>query len=1173
MHLFHVTIRRLGSTLAVTSYQVVGNGRIINNYRKLIYMRAFRFARDLYRTPWTVRAVARKDEALWFKQNIHRRRLALSRVERDLLFAGEHPLRFAFSLLTLQFALLVLVAKLPQDWLTPAWFRWAAAEQLTHFSTVWTIQATLAALVYPIVISFVAVYLQRRPAAEAFIHLYMLDSGGLAAGLSSLALVVVMGIQYLMLSTWGTAWLPSWAAIDTAWFVFNAALTTFFLFRTVEFLRPEVQTRVIQRYTVNVALPRDVQRLNSFQVLAGGIAKGWFPVPSYGDDKAPEGPRLLIGRAFREGDIQGELRLRAQARLVDVRLWLVTVVVESWYRKALTSPRPKKPNTFGADKSWPLLTLPLSPGAVYEGELPLARVADGPALSSWQRLLLRRSVVLQPISRERYGIRAESILGELAADARNMAAKPDNEGFERACSALIDLHGLLLAACLDKTETGEQGSWALLPDSESFFERTLHKNWSNVYRGVFEAAIEGMIRDTRPLRRLCHLLQHLDGDELRASPIEIREHLLQMPPLMMYQLSNWWAFRVEEQGIIEHTHRQMVVLRPPLNRVYEEVLSAFVGGWENGRPDKPRRNRDAHALDWATLPGLARLNVKHIEESARMLLAAVLRGDQAAAEWLADVLEKWWGTLDFDHEPYQLYDKTAFITIDDLGLAWPAFCTKFGLEADDPEPQERLRPVLQQGAFQAALQNYWTDVRLLTIELMFDWVRAVPAASASSSLAFEIVAGFLTGKQWKGGGQAVDSLSGMSPPVYLVAKVRQFAASGEWRGGYVGRLDGFVERVKDMHRPNMVSSRVYSFGGADDVESLLESQLELLSVLATGAWSLPRSLQRQLDVWFDARFDQYSSIDIVRARLTSWLERLDAQPGLSVEHIDLMKARVRPGVPAQAAIEHVKGGLLAAQEALEGRREEMLAAQPIDPDRLLEIGRFASTTGFSKEKGRFPVHLFAIGSTNENLEDFTLTFTQVRRGELTQMQMEQRAVNEAEYFADAMAQQVAIIVLSDVLHRSQVKEVAVQDAEAYWKALQAESHLIVAKGGTPILLLDNATRPDWVWDWQHAEFDATHKRPGDLQVRRRERQGAGYQCDFNDIEVYVAPLPIGQSLLLSRVAFRSLTFTDYGDGRFARAEVVELEGAKNLVDLKLTFSRRVDVDEARLVRLVYAQSK
>lgn len=108
---------------------------------------AFRLVRALFRTPWSIRTVARRDEAAWFAQNIHRRRLAQSVVERNLLFAGEHPLRFAFSLLALLTVLLLLAAVLPEDWFAPAWFKWEAAEQLTHFSTVWTIQATLAALV------------------------------------------------------------------------------------------------------------------------------------------------------------------------------------------------------------------------------------------------------------------------------------------------------------------------------------------------------------------------------------------------------------------------------------------------------------------------------------------------------------------------------------------------------------------------------------------------------------------------------------------------------------------------------------------------------------------------------------------------------------------------------------------------------------------------------------------------------------------------------------------------------------------------------------------------------------------------------------------------------------------------------------------------------------------
>ncbi|WP_163333813.1 hypothetical protein, partial [Klebsiella aerogenes] len=80
----------------------------------------------------------------------------------------------------------------------------------------------------------------------------------------------------------------------------------------------------------------------------------------------------------------------------------------------------------------------------------------------------------------------------------------------------------------------------------------------------------------------------------------------------------------------------------------------------------------------------------------------------------------------------------------------------------------------------------------------------------------------------------------------------------------------------------------------------------------------------------------------------SWLDRLEQEPGLSADHIGLLKERARPGVTAQAGIAHMKDGLLVAQQALDGRREETLAAQSIDPDRLLEIARFASSTAFAR---------------------------------------------------------------------------------------------------------------------------------------------------------------------------------------------------------------------------------
>jgi hypothetical protein len=1097
-------------------------------------------------------------------------RLRFSPLEQELLFAGEHPFRFGLSVLVLLLLLLVLVQLLPKDWFAPPWHawgvRWGVAEHLSYFSTLWTVQATLAALVYPIVIAFVAVFLQRRPAAEAFVHLYMLDSGALAAGLSSLALVLVMGMQYMMVTTWGSEALPAWVAVDTGWFLLNAALTTYFLFRTVDFLRPEVQARVVQRYTVNVALPRDVARLNSALALAAAQSKGWLPVPAYGDEDAQEGPRLLIGPfSLREGHVQGALPLEEPSRLIDVRLWLVRLVVSAWYSKAKKYPQPTDPPAFGRRRTWPLLTLPITPGSEYGSEVELARVADGPGLSAWQRLLLRWSVVLLPVARERYGIRVDAILDELMLDARQAASRGDSETFERAHRALVGMHKLLLAACLDRDEKGGWGSWALLSDTDRIFARTLHEAWTDAYRSIYQAAIQNVLINTEPLRRLCHLLQHLESDPLRCSPVEIQEHLLELPPLMMYLLGNWWGHRVEEQGVMDHGHDRMVILRPPLHRPYEEVLSSFVAGWENGRPDSTRRHR-LSKMDWAFMPVASRLNARHIEETARMLLAAVRRGDQAAAEWLADVLTKWWGSFEHEHEPYQLYDKTEFITLNHLRLDWTRFKGLFGL--DDADYAGDLEAKLQQGVYLAALRNFWTDIRLLVLEILLSWLHRPGGIPPKESLALHIAVGLLTGKQWRGGGQVTHPLSELSAAEYLVAKIRQYAASAEWRGGYVGRLDRFVERVKDMDRPDMVSSRVYSFSGADDVGSLQDAQLALLALVVPENWSVSRTVQRQFDVWLE---DQYPSIEIVRGRLNSWLQRAEEQPGLATELVAPFREGGHPGLEASAAWEAMKAAIKAVQEAVERKREGALAAQPIDSDRLYEIARNASSTGFGGAGSEFPMQLFTVDTTGEGMQDFTLTLKQVRRGELTRVEMDQRAANEAEFFAESLTRQVAFVVLSDVLRQCSLKEIVVSDAAAYWDALKLEAGRLAAGGATPILLLDNATRPNWVWDWQHSDYGADYKRPEDLQVHRAEGRGPGYVCDFNEIEVYVAPLSYGQSLLVARETFDRVTFTKYGDGRFVQVAVSEPQENTSFVDLKFTFSRQVQVGMADGVRLVYAQ--
>jgi hypothetical protein len=1115
-------------------------------------------------TPWSIATVIRKQEAEWRSFNRYVQRHSLSPFEWEVLHAGEHPFRFAASLLLLFAALLVLTNVLPRDWVIPSWLKWQAAEQLTYFSTLWAVQATLAALVYPIVIAFVTVFLQRRPASETYVHLYVLDSGALAAGLSALLLVVVMAIQYVLIPVYGASALPKWVMLDSLWFVLNASLTAFFLFRTIDFLRPEVQLAVMRRYAVNIALPRDVRRLYSFQVLSQAHARGWVPAPSYADNNAPQGPKVLLSRfGFRKGAEQGKIHLREHSRLRSVRLWPLRAVVMSWMAAAQQWPKRKPRGPFKGEDS-PLLEIAATPGTTYTESFAMAYVERGPSLQAWQRALLRSAFQFAPIARDRYGIRVKAVLEELEADARVAAGRSDVEQFERSYQALVSMHELLLGASLVEDDDGSTSSWALIPDIEAFAERPLYWEWADTYRSVILAAVNSLVTDSRPIRRLCHLVQHLEGDEVSASPVEIRENLLQLPPMLMYQLARWWTQRIEEGGEMQHGPARSVVLRAPLNHLYEEVVSTFVGGWENARTAVANARNESESFTWESAKATARLNMFHLQETGRMLLAAVSRGDRTAAEWFGDVLNNWFGSLRFEHQPFLLYGKTDFLTLSQISMDWPALASALAL-SEDPgvAPREDIATV-QRGVLIAAIQNAWVDVRLVVMEILIAWIGG--CKDGEPPLALEIAVGLLTGKHWRAGATVGEEVEPLSAEAYLKAKVRQFASEGQWRTGYIAMLDRFVERIKDMERPEMISSRVYSFSGADSVGSLQDAQLLLIAALSASDWQPGEVIRRQIDDWL---VHQYDSVSVLRSRVDSWIKRLHQTAHLRPKSLSLLLRRLEGTYDAATAIGRAKNGIESLGQFVEARREEVLAAEPVDPDRLLEIGRFASAKGFSGTADS-PMSLFSsISYVAAPLEDFTLTVSKARKGELTRVEMDQRAANEDDFWANSMANRVAVVVLSDVLRRCNMNEIFTPDAAAYWAALKSHADRIVSSGRHPVLLVDNATRPAWIWDWQHADHRGAAVRPRDLQVVHGEGRGDGYVCNFNNIAVYVAPLPLGESIILPKEAFGSVSFTAFQENRFVDVTVVERADTKLLVDLRLRFSRQVDVPEADALRLKY----
>jgi len=1125
---------------------------------------------NYFRIPWSVRRAARVDLDDWAKNNERRRRLALSRVDSELLAASERPWKFCGLVLLLLLAIWLLGQVLPDNWLIPAWSqyreKWGPAEHLSNFATLWSVQATLAALVFPIVIAFVTVFLQRRPAAEALVHLYLLTSGALVAGLSSLSLVVLMGIQYVAVAIYGSGALPVWTALDGIWFCINSALTTIFLFRTTEFLRPATQTRLVIRYAANIALPREVDRMLPGQVLGHAQRMGWIPGPSSLKEEEEEGPKVdLHDFGFRAGTKQGEVTFKNPHRVRDLRLWPLRLVIGSWLRAAAKLP----PLTeLGYRKSWPELTIACSPGRTYDKAAPLAFVKAGPDLNGWQRAILRCALSFEPAGRdEGRGVLLKDLMAELESDVRIAATKHDDEQFKQAYDTLVDLHDNLLASSLFTLADGSSDSYAMLTDSRSWMGRSLHAEWTNCYRSIFLACIESLTYEPNPFERVCHLPQHLCGDALYASPRAVREQVLRLPGLLMYQLGDWWTRRVEEQGTMVHDPNRAATLRPPLSRTYDDCLRSFVSGWESAR-DSVAELPEADSFDWANAADIASLHSSHVEKTARMLLAAVARGDRAAAEWMADVLTKWWGSHEHDMEPWAIRRGKEFITIDQLEMPWEELYAKLSLGDNEGHWREESSATLQRGVLLAALHNYWTDVRWLTVELLM-WLasQANPPTKYEDSFAIDMAAGLLRGKQWKGGGTMADPLNNFHTPQFLLALVRQYAAGGQYRGGYIGRLDAFVDSIKDIKRPSMVSARIYSFSGAGDVDSLQDLQLILLAALSSDEWKPGNELLRRIDIWMTTHYD---CVAVLKNRLEELCQRAEKKGELALDLLSAVIAGAERTHDADTGLERATAGLEMLRAYVKEKREDTLEAQPVSAARLKELAGFASRKGFSSS-GRFPLQLFGSSSfTAQRLSDYTFTMRKVRKGELTETEIEQRPGNEDHFWSDTMADLVGSVLISDVITAIKPRVVAAEDAESYWRILKSEAKHIEEHGEQPVLILDNRTKPSWIWDWRHTGSDAGHAKPEDLTVSKAGGRGAGYVCDLNNIWVYAGPLASGRSLLTSREAFKAVEFTKFGEDFFVEASTTARSDSKVLVDLAMTFSRHTHSGSSGGVFLEYS---
>jgi len=499
-----------------------------------------------------------------------------------------------------------------------------------------------------------------------------------------------------------------------------------------------------------------------------------------------------------------------------------------------------------------------------------------------------------------------------------------------------------------------------------------------------------------------------------------------------------------------------------------------------------------------------------------------------------------------------------------LGLARQ----QIGVSEDDFIFEQVPEGKLKHAVAAAALRNYWTDLKTLLIEILLYWSIKTPPADVKGSLAMQVATGLLSNASWKPGGDHIDHESSMTPARYVRSKLRQYGSS-VGRSQHRGKLEQFIERIQDFERPTMISGRSYMMPSSD-LSSLQDATLALLIALSDRAWTVDEITLRETSAWLTNRRHDF---DRAEGFTTELIRELRTNRPEVHRVAEALSSTAAPQIGPEQRSAHAIESLEKFGSELRNTRNDALDLARVDPTRLRQIAGYASTTAFTARDGEFPLQLFNdIAYQPEELTKYTLTMRKVRKGELTQANLQDRAINEQQFWQETMANYVGAVVLNDVLQAAEVEDRQTPDGLSYWDLVRAEAARMRNRGRQPILILDNATRPDWVWDWQQSVWSPNENLPEGLRVTKHPGgRGDGYVCDFNDIHVFSGPLPAGQSILTSQSLFEKVTFQRHQDGSHVTATATPSVESKHLMDVGLSFSRLVTIGKSTVFRLRYGE--
>ncbi len=1039
--------------------------------------------------------------------------------ERILLGAAAHPWMFLGAAAFIWACVAASLMALAKCCCIPLKI-WGQSDLPTYFGTAWSVQATVVALVYPLVISCVTFLLQRRATARVALSAYLLETGVKPSGASSFALLVLMTIQYLALPWMSIQQVQAVMIANVAWLAINLFLTGWFLARTAQYLQDERRVQTLQWLTQCITLPREVRSYMMGLLLQNAQERGWVP----GDNSSDESSKAKV-YLFPMGEGRAVLQLyfSAPKELRDVHFKPLGWAIGQWIQAQRTG-----------EGGYPLLELPCTPGNPVDKHV-LCRVRDAEPPGRFAAAAIRASYRFARPAASGMPFTTLEVMDELSQEAAAQVELRREPGFKQALDDLVDVHSGLLRAAKYHMNDGTLDSVCLLPDPYGWGSQPMGREWMEPYRAIVEAAVAALEDDDRFFQRTAALSWRLIN-RTGEQPQGVYVDLMLSSSLLMYHLGLWWSRRADAEQV-EDIHGPRL-LSAPLRNAYRDAVQSWIGSWEaiHVGIDIDASKRDADM--WRAYVTRVKVYAVHIDETARLLLAAVVRGDAEAARRLEDSLVKWWGVRqhEFDADRNALQHGWNLLTLAFADLDWNQARSQIPDLPEGPQAEDAASRLLA-----VLLKRYWSDACMVTALVLLD--HAAGIEHAETSLCIEIAGALMGGRGYDKGGKA-----DFDRHLDAGAAVAQLTHSQFADRAYSQRLNKIVERFRSDTRAPMTSGRMYSRSGAEDVGSLTQGQALYLTALVAGRHDDLRTFTCFVEEWHDD-LQRLGRVSRHFHALGTEL-RNDEFKRYSTTINKLRDALDRTG-PSEDAVARAVAICEEAEDTASKAHETTVNDAPLDRARLEELAQQVHYRVFSNDgQTEFPIAATTdFAATDEVLESAHQSFTGVSKLPFTNPQLEKLDDHLVRWFSQYTARHALAVALARLQRRLGIEPVRDDNAAAFYTDLEAKISAVVDAGWTPTILVASGRRADYLSPYRLPEdgeiADGFVIRPPDSPAR-------GLHATVNGIEIYSVPMHQSRYLVLPKEWLKTLRFQlrEAANGFSIQADI----GNPGKVDITLEFA-------------------